>query len=89
MPELYVVPGARGETPAKEDEMVSGMMLTFPLAVMVVVFTFVIVIHWVDSQRKERESYTSRRPCGELPRLQAKAQRRPLNCCGKMNGSRR
>jgi len=57
LPELYVVPGARGETPAKEDEMVSGMMLTFPLAVMVVVFTFVIVIHWVDSQRKERESY--------------------------------
>jgi len=31
--------------------------LLFPLAVIVVVFTFVLVIHWLDSQRKEREAY--------------------------------
>lgn len=31
--------------------------LMFPLAVIVVVFTFVSILHWVDSQRKEREAY--------------------------------
>ena len=29
----------------------------FPIAIIAVVFTFTGVVHWVDSQRKEREAY--------------------------------
>lgn len=36
---------------------VQAIAILFPLAMTVVVFAFVIVIHWVDSQRKEREAY--------------------------------
>jgi hypothetical protein len=33
------------------------MIFLFPLAIVVAVFTFTAVVHWVDSQRKEREAY--------------------------------
>jgi len=36
---------------------VQEIAILFPIAITVVVFTFVIVIHWVDMQRKEREAY--------------------------------
>jgi hypothetical protein len=32
-------------------------ILLFPLVIIVVVFAFTGVVHWVDSQRKEREAY--------------------------------
>jgi hypothetical protein len=35
----------------------SGMIFLVPIAGMVVAFTFAAVIHWVDSQRKEREAF--------------------------------
>lgn len=36
---------------------VQAIGILFPIAIIVVVFTFVIVVHWVDTQRKEREAY--------------------------------
>ena len=33
------------------------MLFLFPLAIIVVVFAFTGVTHWVDSNRKEREAY--------------------------------
>jgi hypothetical protein len=33
------------------------LALLFPIVVIVVVFIFTAVVHWVDSQRKEREAY--------------------------------
>jgi hypothetical protein len=33
------------------------MLFMFPLVIIVVVFAFTGVVHWVDSQRKEREAY--------------------------------
>jgi hypothetical protein len=36
---------------------VQAIAILFPVAMVVVVFTFVIVVHWVDTQRKEREAY--------------------------------
>ena len=33
------------------------MLFLFPLVIIVVVFTFTGVTHWVDSSRKEREAY--------------------------------
>ena len=52
----------KGKFPGEEDAMFSGsdvneMEILFPIAMVVVVFTFVIVIHWVDTQRKERQAY--------------------------------
>jgi hypothetical protein len=46
-----------GRIPGKEDEMHMEVFALFPLAVIVVVFTFTAVVHFVDSQRKEREAY--------------------------------
>ena len=36
---------------------IQGLAILFPVAVLVVVFTFTGVVHWVDTQRKEREAY--------------------------------
>ncbi|MGA2755603.1 MAG: DUF6249 domain-containing protein [Terracidiphilus sp.] len=36
---------------------VQAIAMLFPVAIIVVVFAFVIVIHWVDSQRKERDAF--------------------------------
>ncbi len=33
------------------------IVFLFPIAIIAVVFTFTGVVHWVDSQRKEREAY--------------------------------
>jgi hypothetical protein len=35
----------------------NAVIFLFPIAIIVVVFTFTAVVHWVDSQRKEREAY--------------------------------
>ena len=48
--------GCKGKNPCEEEDM-SPFMVLLPIAIIVTVFTFVIVIHWVDSQRKEREVY--------------------------------
>jgi len=52
----------KGKIPGKEDEMfavnssdMAGILI--PVVAIVAVFTFVIVIHWVDSQRKERDAF--------------------------------
>jgi hypothetical protein len=47
----------KGLIPGKEDEMHGPMIFLFPLVIIVVVFAFTGVVHWVDSQRKEREAY--------------------------------
>ena len=36
---------------------VQSIAILFPVAVLVVVFTFTGVVHWVDTQRKEREAF--------------------------------
>jgi len=36
---------------------VQAIAILFPIAVLIVVFTFTGVVHWVDTQRKEREAY--------------------------------
>ena len=33
------------------------IVFLFPIAIIAIVFTFTGVVHWVDSQRKEREAY--------------------------------
>ncbi len=33
------------------------IVFLFPVAILIVVFTFTGVVHWVDTQRKEREAY--------------------------------
>jgi Flp pilus assembly protein TadB len=43
--------------PGKEDEMHGPEVFLFPLVIIVVVFAFTGVVHWVDSQRKEREAF--------------------------------
>ncbi len=46
--------------PSEEDEMWNGpemFGILIPIVAIVTTFTFVIVIHWVDTQRKEREAY--------------------------------
>ena len=35
----------------------NAFIFLFPIAIIVVVFTFTGVVHWVDSQRKEREAF--------------------------------
>jgi hypothetical protein len=52
----------KGKIPGKEEKMFSGngsQMFPFlvPIVAIVSVFTFVIVAHWLDSQRKEREAF--------------------------------
>ena len=52
----------KGKIPGEEEEMFGGngiqaIAILFPIAMVIVVFTFVIVIHWVDTQRKEREAF--------------------------------
>jgi hypothetical protein len=59
----------KGKIPYEEDEMgnVPGVFAMFdnpqviailiPIVAIVATFTFVTVIHWVDSQRKEREAF--------------------------------
>jgi hypothetical protein len=52
----------KGKIPGEEEKMFSGngvqaIAMLFPVAIIVVVFAFVIVIHWVDSQRKERDAF--------------------------------
>lgn len=52
------------------------MIFLFPLVVIVVVFTFTAVIHWVDSSRKEREAFyraETLKRIGEAPGDGAKA----------------
>lgn len=36
---------------------VQTLAIAFPVAILVVVFTFVIVVHWIEGQRKEREAF--------------------------------
>jgi Domain of unknown function (DUF6249) len=36
---------------------VQMLAILFPIAITIVVFAFVIVIHWVDVQRKERDAF--------------------------------
>ena len=56
--ERAVCPTRRmGRIPGKEDEMHTEILFLFPLVIIVIVFTFTAVVHWVDSQRKEREAY--------------------------------
>jgi hypothetical protein len=46
-----------GRIPGKEDAMHVEFFILFPLVVIVVVFTFTAIVHFVDSQRKEREAF--------------------------------
>jgi hypothetical protein len=64
------------ENPGKEDEMNNQMVFLFPLVIVVAVFAFTGVVHWVDSQRKEREAYyraDTLKRLGEAPGEGAKA----------------
>lgn len=52
----------KGRDPGEEEVMFSSngaevFPFLIPIVAIVSVFTFVIVIHWVDTQRKEREAY--------------------------------
>ena len=52
----------KGENPGEEEEMFSGndsQMFVFlvPIVAIVSVFTFTAIVHWVDSQRKERDAF--------------------------------
>jgi hypothetical protein len=49
--------GCKGKNPGKEEEMNTPVILLFPIAIIVVVFAFTGVVHWVDSSRKEREAF--------------------------------
>ena len=46
-----------GRIPGKEDEMHTEILFLFPLVIIVIVFTFTAIVHWSESQRKEREAY--------------------------------
>jgi hypothetical protein len=53
---------SQGENPGEEEEMFSGndsQMFVFlvPIVAIVSVFTFTAIVHWVDSQRKERDAF--------------------------------
>jgi hypothetical protein len=53
---------AHGKIPSEEEVMFWGngpemFGILIPVVAIVSTFTFVIVVHWVDSQRKEREAY--------------------------------
>ena len=52
----------KGKNPGKEETMFWGngpemFGILIPIVAIVSVFTFVIVAHWLDSQRKEREAF--------------------------------
>jgi len=47
--------GCKGKIPGEEEEM--NVFLLFPIVIVAIVFTFTGVVHWVDTQRKEREAY--------------------------------
>jgi hypothetical protein len=54
----------KGEIPGKEEKMFPGagnnvqtLAIMFPVAIILVVFSFVTVLHWIDSQRKERDAF--------------------------------
>jgi hypothetical protein len=54
----------KGKIPGKEEEMFPGtgnsvqtLAIMFPVAIILVVFSFVAVLHWIDSQRKERDAF--------------------------------
>jgi hypothetical protein len=56
--------GCKGKIPGKEEEMFPGtgnnvqtLAIMFPIAIIFVVFAFVSVLHWIDSQRKERDAF--------------------------------
>jgi hypothetical protein len=66
----------KGRNPGKEDEMNNQMIFLFPLVIIVAVFAFTGVLHWVDSSRKEREAYyraDTLKRLGEAPGEGAKA----------------
>jgi Domain of unknown function (DUF6249) len=60
---------SQGDNPGEEEEMRNGLemlamfddprmiAILIPIVAIVATFTFVIVVHWVDSQRKEREAF--------------------------------
>jgi hypothetical protein len=54
----------KGEIPGKEEKMFPGtgnsvqtLAIMFPVAIILIVFAFVSVLHWIDSQRKERDAF--------------------------------
>jgi hypothetical protein len=54
----------KGKIPAKEEKMFPGagnnvqtLAIMFPVAIILIVFAFVSVLHWIDSQRKERDAF--------------------------------
>jgi Domain of unknown function (DUF6249) len=47
----------KGEIPGKEEVMAYLGVFLVPIVTVVTVFTFAAIVHWVDSQRKEREAY--------------------------------
>src|ERR1700722_10908431 len=54
----------KGGIPGKEEKMFPGtgnqvqtLAIMFPVAIILVVFAFVSVLHWIDSQRKERDAF--------------------------------
>jgi hypothetical protein len=52
----------KGKIPGEEEKMFSGnnpQMFAFliPIVAIVSVFTFTAIVHWVDSQRKERDAF--------------------------------
>jgi Domain of unknown function (DUF6249) len=54
----------KGKIPGKEEKMFPGagnnvqtLAIMFPVAIILVVFSFVAVLHWIDSQRKERDAF--------------------------------
>jgi hypothetical protein len=54
----------KGKIPGKEEKMFPGtgssvqtLAIMFPVAIILIVFAFVSVLHWIDSQRKERDAF--------------------------------
>src|ERR1700722_16108656 len=54
----------KGEIPGKEEKMFPGtgnsvqtLAIMFPVAIILITFAFVSVLHWIDSQRKERDAF--------------------------------
>jgi hypothetical protein len=46
-----------GRNPGEEDEMDSWAIYMVPVVAIVATFTFTAIVHWIDSQRKEREAF--------------------------------
>jgi hypothetical protein len=54
----------KGEIPGEEEKMFPGtgnsvqtLAIMFPVAIILITFAFVSVLHWIDSQRKERDAF--------------------------------